>query len=136
MNENKDKAIDFYKKLKEKLGRDLKQEIDNGEYDKLIDYILKTYNEGLNVFYEEGIKEFFDKFAKTNDKNLSSIIGILDSQRETITNLNKKIQNQEKRIAKLEKEIENLKTLEIKGLINEVDIPYEELVKMIKELKN
>ena len=36
----------------------------------------------------------------------------------------------------LEKEIENLKTLEIKGLINEVDIPYEELVKMIKELKN
>ena len=37
---------------------------------------------------------------------------------------------------KLEKEIENLKTLEIKGLINEVDIPYEELVKMIKELKN
>ena len=56
MNENKDKAIDFDKKLKEKLGRDLKQEIDNGEYDKLIDYILKTYNEGLNVFYEEGIK--------------------------------------------------------------------------------
>ena len=109
MNENKDKAIDFDKKLKEKLGRDLKQEIDNGEYDKLIDYILKTYNEGLNVFYEEGIKEFFDKFAKTNDKNLSSIIGILDSQRETITNLNKKIQNQEKQIAKLEKEIELIK---------------------------
>ena len=51
----------------------------------------------------------FDKFAKTNDKNLSSIIGILDSQRETITNLNKKIQNQEKRIAKLEKEIELIK---------------------------
>ena len=109
MNENKDKAIDFDKKLKEKLGRDLKQEIDNGEYDKLIDYIIKAYNEGLNVFYEEGIKEFFDKFAKTNDKNLSSIIGILDSQRETITNLNKKIQNQEKRIAKLEKEIELIK---------------------------
>ena len=102
MNENKDKAIDFDKKLKEKLGRDLKQEIDNGEYDKLIDYILKAYNEGLNVFYK-------DKFAKTNDKNLSSIIGILDSQRETITNLNKKIQNQEKRIAKLEKEIELIK---------------------------
>ena len=40
------------------------------------------------------------------------------------------------KIKKLEKEIENLKTLEIKGLINEVDIPYEELVKMIKELKN
>ena len=56
MNENKDKAIDFDKKLKEKLGRDLKQEIDNGEYDKLIDYILKAYNEGLNVFYKEGIK--------------------------------------------------------------------------------
>ena len=47
-----------------------------------------------------------------------------------------KIKKEEEGIKKLEKEIENLKTLEIKGLINEVDIPYEELVKMIKELKN
>ena len=36
----------------------------------------------------------------------------------------------------IQEKIKDLKTLEIKGLINEVDIPYEELVKMIKELKN
>ena len=35
-----------------------------------------------------------------------AIIGILDSQRETITNLNKKIKTQEERINKLEQEIE------------------------------
>ena len=51
-------------------------------------------------------------------------------------NRREKIKKEEEGIKKLEKEIENLKTLEIKGLINEVDIPYEELVKMIKELKN
>ena len=43
---------------------------------------------------------------------------------------------EEQILKKREKEIENLKTLEIKGLINEVDIPYEDLVKMIRELKN
>ena len=47
--------------------------------------------------------------------------------------IQEKIKAKEEQILK---EIENLKTLEIKGLINEVDIPYEELVKMIKELKN
>ena len=52
------------------------------------------------------------------------------------TKKREKIKKEEEGIKKLEKEIENLKTLEIKGLINEVDIPYEELVKMIKELKN
>ena len=41
-----------------------------------------------------------------------------------------------KKREKIKKEEEGIKTLEIKGLINEVDIPYEELVKMIKELKN
>ena len=61
------------------------------------------------MFYKECIKEFFDTFAKTNEKNLSSIIGMIDSQRESITNLNKKIQNQEELIAKLEKGIELIK---------------------------
>ncbi|WP_455544383.1 hypothetical protein [Intestinibacter sp.] len=105
MDTGTDKTIDFEKKLKEKLGRELKQGIDNGDYDEIINYILNAYSEGLNIFYEEGIKSFFEQFAKTNDKNLRAIIGIIDSQRETITNLNKKIQSQEKRISKLEEEI-------------------------------
>ena len=58
------------------------------------------------------------------------------SIQEKIKAKEEQILKEEEGIQKLEKEIENLKTLEIKGLINEVDIPYEELVKMIKELKN
>jgi len=106
MNTEANKTIDFEKKLKEKLGKELKKEIENGNYDEIIDYILSAYSEGLNIFYKEGVKSFFEEFAKTNDKNLHAIIGILDSQRETITNLNKKIKRQEERIDKLEQEIE------------------------------
>lgn len=106
MNTDANKTIDFEKKLKEKLGKELKKEIENGNYDEIIDYILSAYSEGLNIFYKEGVKSFFEEFAKTNDKNLHAIIGILDSQRETITNLNKKIKRQEERINKLEQEIE------------------------------
>ena len=47
-----------------------------------------------------------------------------------------KIKTEEEAIKNLEKEIEDLKTSEIKGLMNEIDIPYEDLVKFIKELKN
>lgn len=106
MNTEANKTIDFEKKLKEKLGKELKKEIENGNYDEIIEYILSAYSEGLNIFYKEGVKSFFEEFAKTNDKNLHAIIGILDSQRETITNLNKKIKRQEERINKLEQEIE------------------------------
>ena len=60
----------------------------------------------------------------------------IKAKEEQILKKREKIKKEEEGIKKLEKEIENLKTLEIKGLINEVDSPYEELVKMIKELKN
>lgn len=53
-----------------------------------------------------------------------------------ISKRKERIKKEEEAIKKLEKEIEELKTLEIKGLINEVNIPYEELVKFIKDLKN
>lgn len=53
-----------------------------------------------------------------------------------ISKRKERIKKEEEAIKKLEKEIEDLKTLEIKGLINEVNMPYEELVKFIKDLKN
>ena len=68
MNTDANKTIDFEKKLKEKLGKELKKEIENGNYDEIIDYILSAYSEGLNIFYKEGVKSFFEEFAKTNDK--------------------------------------------------------------------
>ena len=113
MNTEANKTIDFEKKLKEKLGKELKKEIENGNYDEIIDYILSAYSEGLNIFYKEGVKSFFEEFAKTNDKNLHAIIGILDSQRETITNLNKKINRQEERINKYLQIISKCATLQV-----------------------
>ncbi|CAM2078040.1 MAG: hypothetical protein NSGCLCUN01_02228 [uncultured Clostridium sp.] len=55
---------------------------------------------------------------------------------EQIIKKKEKIKKTEEEIKKLEKEIENLKTVEIKGLINEIDMPYEDLVKFIKDLKS
>ena len=60
MNTDANKTIDFEKKLKEKLGKELKKEIENGNYDEIIDYILSAYSEGLNIFYKEGVKSFFE----------------------------------------------------------------------------
>lgn len=71
MNTDANKTIDFEKKLKEKLGKELKKEIENGNYDEIIDYILSAYSEGLNIFYKEGVKSFFEEFAKTNDKKFT-----------------------------------------------------------------
>lgn len=55
---------------------------------------------------------------------------------EHIIKKKEKIKKTEEEIKKLEKEIENLKTVEIKGLINEIDMPYEDLIKFIKDLKS
>ena len=48
---------------------------------------------------------------------------------EQILKKKEKIKREEEAIKKLEKEIEE-------GLMNEIDIPYEDLVKFIKQLKN
>ena len=67
MNTDANKTIDFEKKLKEKLGKELKKEIENGNYDEIIDYILSAYSEGLNIFYKEGVKSFFEEFEEDDD---------------------------------------------------------------------
>ena len=58
------------------------------------------------------------------------------SIQEKIKAKEEQILKKREKIKKEEEGIKKLKTLEIKRLINEVEIPYEELVKMIKELKN
>ena len=54
MNTEANKTIDFEKKLKEKLGKELKKEIENGNYDEIIDYILICKEYGMNV---SGLKD-------------------------------------------------------------------------------
>ena len=68
MNTEANKTIDFEKKLKEKLGKELKKGIENGDYDEIIDYILSAYSEGLNIFYKEGVKSFSKNLQKLTTK--------------------------------------------------------------------
>lgn len=104
MDDKRDNTVNFEEKLRDKLNKELKP---NKDFltDDVIDFILNVYSDGLSVFYEDGVKKLFEKSIKTNDRNIRAVIGILDAQRETITNLNKKIKNQEERITKLEEKL-------------------------------
>lgn len=104
MDDKRDNTVNFEEKLRDKLNKELKP---NKDFltDDVIDFILNAYSDGLSVFYEDGVKKLFEKSIKTNDRNIRAVIGILDAQRETITNLNKKIKNQEERITKLEEKL-------------------------------
>lgn len=104
MDDKRDNTVNFEEKLRDKLNKELKP---NEDFltDDVIDFILNVYSDGLSVFYEDGVKKLFEKSIKTNDRNIRAVIGILDAQRETITNLNKKIKNQEERITKLEEKL-------------------------------
>lgn len=104
MDDKRDNTVNFEEKLRDKLNKELKPNTDFLT-DDVIDFILNVYSDGLSVFYEDGVKKLFEKSIKTNDRNIRAVIGILDAQRETITNLNKKIKNQEERITKLEEKL-------------------------------
>lgn len=104
MDDKRDNTVNFEEKLRDKLNKELKPNTDFLT-DDVIDFILNAYSDGLSVFYEDGVKKLFEKSIKTNDRNIRAVIGILDAQRETITNLNKKIKNQEERITKLEEKL-------------------------------
>lgn len=56
-------------------------------------------------------------------------------KREQINKLESRINKDREKIKKLEGEIEEIKILEIKGVIKEMDMPLSEALKLLKELK-
>jgi membrane protein insertase Oxa1/YidC/SpoIIIJ len=52
-----------------------------------------------------------------------------------IEKLKNRIKEDQKKIGQLENEIGELESLEIKGLIQELNIPFTDLKKLLKELK-
>ncbi|NLK23152.1 MAG: hypothetical protein GX309_03995 [Clostridiales bacterium] len=57
------------------------------------------------------------------------------TKKEQISKLESRIERDREKIKKLEGEIEEIKVLEIKGVIKEIDMPLSEALKILKELK-
>ena len=57
-------------------------------------------------------------------------------KKEQIAKLELRIEKDREKIKKLEEEIEEIKVLEIKGVIKEIDMPLAEALKILKEMKS
>lgn len=57
------------------------------------------------------------------------------TKKEQISKLESRIERDREKIKKLEGEIEEIKVLEIKGVIKEIDMPLSEALKLLKGLK-
>lgn len=57
------------------------------------------------------------------------------SKQEQVKKSEERITAEQAKIEKLKQEIETLQSLEIKGLLKEIDLPFEEVKKMLKGLK-
>lgn len=55
---------------------------------------------------------------------------------EQIDKLKLRIDKDKEKIKKLEEEIEEIKVLEIKGVIKEIDMPLSEVLALLKEMKS
>ena len=59
----------------------------------------------------------------------------IEAVRQRIKKEQDKISVWQKEIKELEKEINELQNLEIKGIIEEIDMPFEEVMKALKSMK-
>ena len=57
-------------------------------------------------------------------------------KKEEIKKLEARILKDKEKIKKLEDEIEEIKVLEIKGVIKEIDMPLSEVLNLLKEMKS
>lgn len=55
---------------------------------------------------------------------------------EQIAKLKMRMEKDKEKIKKLEEEIEEIKVLEIKGVIKEIDMPLSEVLGLLKEMKS
>lgn len=55
---------------------------------------------------------------------------------EQIAKLKLRMEKDKEKINKLEEEIEEIKVLEIKGVIKEIDMPLSEVLALLKEMKS
>lgn len=59
----------------------------------------------------------------------------IEKKKKEVEKLKEKIKIFQEKINVLEKEVEELQSLEIKGMIKEIDMPFEDLIKFMQDLK-
>ena len=60
----------------------------------------------------------------------------IEEKREKIKKLKEKIAAEQAKINKLSREIEELESLEVKGLIKELNLPLEDIKELIREISS
>lgn len=69
-----------------------------------------------------------EKIIKTHEEKIAFKAGQIEK-------LHARIKNDTEKIKVIQKEIEELKNLQIKGVIKELELPFPEVIKLLKELK-
>ena len=59
----------------------------------------------------------------------------IEAKKEKIAITQEKIEKEQAKIEKLKKEIETLESLEIKSMLKEIDMPLDQVVKLLKTMK-
>lgn len=69
-----------------------------------------------------------EKIIKTHEEKIALKAGQIEK-------LHARIKSDTEKIKVIQKEIEELKNLQIKGVIKELELPFPEVIKLLKELK-
>lgn len=70
-----------------------------------------------------------------SEKRIKTIEEKMAEKTALIEKLKKRIKTDTEKIKSIEKEIETLESMQIKGVIKELELPFPEIIKLLKELK-
>lgn len=70
-----------------------------------------------------------------SEKRMKTIEEKMAEKTALIEKLKERIKTDTEKIKSIEKEIETLESMQIKGVIKELELPFPEIIKLLKELK-
>ncbi|NLD46172.1 MAG: hypothetical protein GX660_03090 [Clostridiaceae bacterium] len=70
-----------------------------------------------------------------SEKRIKTIEEKMAEKTALIEKLKERIKTDTEKIKSIEKEIETLESLQIKGVIKDLELPFPEVIKLLKELK-
>lgn len=77
-----------------------------------------------------------NKLKTERSKHTMTSAERIEEKREKIKKLKEKIAAEQAKINKLSREIEELESLEVKGLIKELNLPLEDIKELIREISS
>ena len=70
-----------------------------------------------------------------SEKRMKTIEEKMAEKTALIEKLKERIKTDTEKIKSIEKEIETLESIQIKGVIKELELPFPEIIRLLKELK-